>query len=83
MNKSLLSKLLTVLIVSISMLPCPALSTEVAVLFKQDLPDIAGKTGLMLTVEYEPGESSAAHRHNANTFVYVLEGTVVMQGTGG
>ena len=29
------------------MLPCPALSTEVAVLFKQDLPDIAGKTGLM------------------------------------
>ena len=83
MKKLLFSTLFTVFLVSISMLPYPALSTEVAVLFKQDLPDIAGKTGLMLTVEFEPGESSAAHRHNANTFVYVLEGTVVMQVQGG
>ena len=83
MKKHLFSTLFTVFLVSISMLPYPALSTEVAVLFKQDLPDIAGKTGLMLTVEYEPGESSTAHRHNANTFVYVLEGTVVMQVQGG
>jgi quercetin dioxygenase-like cupin family protein len=37
----------------------------------------------MLTVEYAPGASSTAHRHNANTFVYVLEGSVVMQVEGG
>jgi hypothetical protein len=37
----------------------------------------------MVTVEYAPGGSSAEHRHNAHTFVYVLEGTVVMQVKGG
>ena len=33
----------------------------------------------MVTVEYPPGGSSLPHRHNAHTFVYVLEGSVVMQ----
>jgi quercetin dioxygenase-like cupin family protein len=33
----------------------------------------------MLTVEYAPGESSSRHRHNAHTFVYVLDGSIVMQ----
>ena len=37
----------------------------------------------MLTVEYAPGASSAEHRHNAHTFVYVLSGSVVMQVRGG
>ena len=37
----------------------------------------------MITVEQAPGESSAIHRHNANAFVYVLEGSVVMQLKGG
>ena len=37
----------------------------------------------MLTVEYAPGQASASHRHNASTFVYVLEGSVVMQVKGG
>ena len=83
MNKHFYSVLFTALLLSVTIVPFPALGTEVAVLFKQDLPDIPGKTGLMLIVEYEPGESSAAHRHNANTFVYVLEGTVVMQVQGG
>ncbi len=83
MKKHFCSALFTALLVSFAMLPFPALSTEVAVLFKQELPDIPGKTGLMLTVEYEPGESSAAHRHNSHTFVYVLEGAVVMQVQGG
>jgi len=38
---------------------------------------------VMLTVEYPPGASSAEHRHNAHTFVYVLEGSVIMQVKGG
>jgi quercetin dioxygenase-like cupin family protein len=48
-------------------------------LLTQDLPDVAGKEVLMLTVEYPPGGSSKAHRHNADVFVYVLEGSVTMQ----
>jgi len=52
-------------------------------LLSRVLPDLQDKEVLMLTVEYPPGGSSAAHRHNANTFVYVLEGAVVMQVAGG
>ena len=37
----------------------------------------------MIVVEYPPGSSDAIHRHNANAFVYVLEGSVVMQLKGG
>ncbi|HEY6642138.1 cupin domain-containing protein [Povalibacter sp.] len=48
-------------------------------LLTKPLSGIDGKEGLMLTVEYPPGGSSPSHRHNANTFVYVLEGSIVMQ----
>jgi quercetin dioxygenase-like cupin family protein len=61
----------------------PSIAAEVAVVFSTALPDIPGKTGEILEVSYAPGESSAAHRHDANTFVYVLEGTVVMAVKGG
>ena len=37
----------------------------------------------MITVVYPPGGSESIHRHNAHVFVYVLEGTVVMQVRGG
>ena len=37
----------------------------------------------MITVEYAPGGSDPIHRHNAHAFVYVLEGSVVMQLKGG
>ena len=49
----------------------------------KDLTGIAGKEGAMTIVEYPPGGSSAEHRHNAHTFVYVLEGSIVMQVEGG
>lgn len=45
----------------------------------KDLQDYPGKEGLMLSVEYEPGGSSPIHRHDAHAFVYVLEGSIVMQ----
>jgi quercetin dioxygenase-like cupin family protein len=57
--------------------------TKVTPLVTKDLTGIAGKEGVMLTVEYAPGATSAAHRHNAHTFVYVLEGSIVMQVKGG
>jgi len=57
--------------------------TKVTPLMTKDLTGIAGKEASMLTVEYAPGASSAVHRHNAHTFVYVLQGSVVMQVKGG
>ena len=52
-------------------------------LFSKDLTDFAGKEGLMITVEYPPGASDPIHRHNAHAFVYVLEGSFMMQVRGG
>jgi len=57
--------------------------TKVTPLLTKDLTELTGKEVVMLTVEYAPGASSNKHRHNANTFVYVLEGSIVMQVEGG
>ena len=56
-----------------------AKEAKVTTLFSKDLPDVPGKEGLMLAVEYPPGSSDPVHRHNADAFVYVLEGSIVMQ----
>ena len=48
-------------------------------LMTKELPDLPGKEALMITVDYPPGSKDAPHRHNAHAFVYVLEGSVVMQ----
>jgi quercetin dioxygenase-like cupin family protein len=48
-------------------------------LMTKELEDIPGKEALMITVDYQPGGKDASHRHNAHTFVYVLEGSIVMQ----
>src|ERR1041384_5474911 len=52
---------------------------KVTPLFSKDLKDFAGKEGEMILVEYPPGSVDAVHRHNAHAFVYVLEGSIVMQ----
>ena len=59
--------------------PLSAQESKVNPLIAKDLLGIAGKEAVMLTVEYPPGASSNKHRHNAHTFVYVLEGSVIMQ----
>jgi quercetin dioxygenase-like cupin family protein len=51
---------------------------KVTPLMSKDLSDLGNKEAVMLTVEYAPGQSSAPHRHNAHTFVYVLQGAVMM-----
>src|SRR5215472_16221943 len=56
---------------------------KVTPLMSKDLAGYPGKEVLMITVEHAPGGSSAIHRHNAQAFVYVLEGSVVMQLKGG
>jgi quercetin dioxygenase-like cupin family protein len=58
--------------------PEPA-AAAVTTLMQRDLPDLPGKEALMLTVEYRPGGASLPHRHDADVFVYVLTGKVVMQ----
>jgi quercetin dioxygenase-like cupin family protein len=60
-----------------------AQEAKVTELMSKDLTNIPGKEGLMITVEYPPGSVDPIHRHNAHAFVYVLEGTIVMQVRGG
>ena len=60
-----------------------AQQNPVTQLMTKDLPDIPGKEGMMLTVVYPPGGGDPVHRHNADGFIYVLEGSVVMQLKGG
>jgi quercetin dioxygenase-like cupin family protein len=52
-------------------------------LMSKDLTDLPGKEGLMLLIEYPPGSTDPIHRHNAHGFIYVLEGSIVMQVRGG
>jgi len=52
-------------------------------LMVKDLADMPGKEMLMVTVDYPPGAVDRVHRHDAYAFVYVLEGSIVMQVRGG
>ena len=60
-----------------------AQDAKVTPLMSKDLAEFPGKEGLMITVVYPPGASDPIHRHNAYAFVYVLEGSIVMQVKGG
>ena len=76
--------LLLVCLMSVALEPKEApKEAHVTPLFSKDLMDILDKEGLMITVEYPPGSSDPIHRHNADAFVYVLEGSIVMQLRGG
>ena len=48
-------------------------------LMVKELPDFPGKEGMVEVVDFAPGAVSQPHRHNADLFVYVLEGSVVTQ----
>jgi len=56
---------------------------KVTPLMSKDVPENPGREVLMITVEYAPGGSDPIHRHNAHAFVYVLEGSILMQVKGG
>ena len=76
-----ISKLILMLVclMSFTMESKEAKEANVTPLFSKDLANLPGKEGLMLMVEYPPGSADPIHRHNANAFVYVLEGSIVMQ----
>jgi len=73
------------LLVLLCLIPRALMAQEPVItsLMSKDLPEMPGKEALMITVEYPPGASDPIHRHNAHAFVYVLEGSVVMQVKGG
>jgi quercetin dioxygenase-like cupin family protein len=56
---------------------------KVTSLMSKDLAENPGREMLVITVEHAAGGSNPVHRHNAHAFVYVLEGSVVMQVKGG
>src|SRR5262245_25198966 len=56
---------------------------EVKTLMTKEFKDIPEKEGEMLLVQYPPGGADPVHRHNAHAFVYVVEGSIVMQLKGG
>jgi quercetin dioxygenase-like cupin family protein len=60
-----------------------AQEVKVTSLISQVMTDVSGKEGLLITVEYPPGGSDPIHRHDAHAYLYVLEGSVVMQVKGG
>jgi quercetin dioxygenase-like cupin family protein len=76
-------KVLTTVLLSILSTASIAQGSSAKGVFQTDLPDIEGREVVVLEVVYPPGVASASHRHNAHTFVYVLEGTVEMQVAGG
>ena len=60
-----------------------AQEAKVTELMSKNLANCPGKEGLMITVDYPPGSTDPIHRHNAYAFIYVLEGSIVMQVRGG
>lgn len=61
----------------------PLVQETITELMSKDLAGFPDKEVLMYTVDFPPGFSSPIHRHEAQVFVYVLEGSVVMQVRGG
>ena len=85
--KKILSLVVLCLVTGVLMAQQPATReaphASVTPLTSRDLPEFPGKEVLMITVDYPPGSVDAIHRHNAHAFVYVLEGSIIMQVKGG
>ena len=76
-------KIILVVLLSLITGTLMAQEAKVTSLMSKDLKDFPGKEALMITVVYPPGATDPIHRHNAHAFVYVLEGSIVMQLKGG
>ncbi|MFB9125177.1 cupin domain-containing protein [Paraburkholderia dipogonis] len=74
---------LVVVSASLSVARAEAPAAIVTPLMTQPLDDYPGKEALMISVEYPPGAADPVHRHHAHGFIYVLEGSIVMQVKGG
>jgi quercetin dioxygenase-like cupin family protein len=83
MRRTMAAAIMATVAAVMGMVSAAAGESKVTPLMARDLVGTPGKEATMITVEYPPGWSSAAHRHDAHTFVYVLEGSVVMAVRGG
>lgn len=54
-------------------------SEKVKVLQEQMLKNVPGKKAMMIEVDYQPGQSSIAHKHQGTAMAYVLSGAVTSQ----
>jgi quercetin dioxygenase-like cupin family protein len=83
---SIFKNLVPAVVIACSCLAAPAahaLDAVVTSLLTKPLPEFPGKEVLMIMVEYPPGSRDPIHRHDAHGFIYVLEGSIVMQVKGG
>src|SRR5262244_3605328 len=80
---TMMTKLVALVLLCLVSGTAMAQEPKVTSLMSKDLTENPGREVLMITAEHAPGGSSAIHRHNAHAFVYVLEGSVVMQLKGG
>lgn len=83
---SMLKNLVPAIVIACMSLAAPsahALDAVVTPLLTKALPEFPGKEVLMITVDYPPGSVDPVHRHDAHGFIYVLEGSIVMQVKGG
>ncbi|WP_460125447.1 cupin domain-containing protein [Pseudomonas sp. S2_C03] len=64
-------------------LPVPAFahdpSEKVTILQDEVLKNVPDKKALMLEVDYLPGQSSIAHKHEGTAMAYVLSGAITSQ----
>jgi quercetin dioxygenase-like cupin family protein len=61
----------------------PTREATVRSLISRDLAGDPARELTMIAVEYPPGNVDPVHTHHAQSIVYVLEGSVVMQVRGG
>lgn len=52
---------------------------KIQVLQEKLLKNLPDKKAMMLTVDYAPGQSSIAHKHDGTAMAYVLEGAITSQ----
>ena len=76
-NSAVTRKAISLLLLSLMTSAVAAQQPEVVTVMSKALTSNPDKEGVMITVEYPPGGADPVHRHNAQAFVYVLEGSVV------
>ena len=54
-------------------------SEKVTVLQDEALKNVPGKKAMMIEVDYKPGQSSIAHKHEGTAMAYVLSGSITSQ----
>lgn len=82
MNKMVVFLLLLLPLWLLPLSPARSADAQIAKetpLMSKALPDVPGKEAVIERVVFSPGEVVPAHRHNADVFAYVLDGSIITQ----